>query len=213
VENLARKYFEFPFENEGAPVERLAPARVPACERRVQSRWTQAHLVVGGYAPPYRSDDYYAFAMLAFLLGGPSLNCRLNLNVREKYGLTYSIYAFYNPYVCDGNWGVYAGCDARQIERVKKLIEKELDALTNSTLSQSALKRLKRQYLGGMALQLENPSSFLTGAARDLLDFGQILTPDAIAERYRALTAEDLRRVAQQTFAQRFWVVYEPQKS
>jgi predicted Zn-dependent peptidase len=169
-------------------------------------------MIIGGYAPHLRSEDYYAFGLLNFLLGGPSMNTILNLKIREKYGLVYSIYSFYNPYVSDGTWGVYAGCDGKQVPRVRKLIEKELDALVHAPLSPTAVQRIKRQYLGTLMLQTEHQTSFLTGAAKDLLDFGNIPTLAEMVDKIHTLRAEDLHRAAVRTFANRFYILYEPER-
>ncbi len=210
VEKLAKKHFDFRLEKNSEPSLRPLPARKSACERVVSGRHLQAHMVIGGYAPQLRSEDYYAFGLLNFLLGGPSMNTILNLKIREKYGLVYSIYSFYNAYVNDGAWGVYAGCDGKQVARVKKLIEKELDALVHSPLSPTAVQRLKRQYLGGLMLQTEHQTAFLSGAAKDLLDFGNIPALDEIVDKIQGLKADDLQRAAAHTFANRFFILYEP---
>jgi predicted Zn-dependent peptidase len=212
VEKLARKYFEALTASPDAAMLRTPPMRTHAQERLVPGRHLQAHLIVGGYAPALRSPEYYAFGLINYLLGGPTMNSLLNLKIREKYGLVYSIYSFYNAYVNDGNWGVYAGCDAKQMERVRKLIEKELDALAHSPLSSTALARLKRQFIGGMILQTEHKTALLVGAAKDLLDFGELITLEQIVDTIQSLNPQDLQKAAFNAFSQRFFIAYHPEK-
>lgn len=191
-----------------------SPPPMPATPRRLTVRKPiqQAHFILGGQAPAARDADYVAFSLLNYLLGGPPMNTRLNLNIREKYGLTYNLYSFYTPYTDCGSWGVYGGCDLDELPNVLQLVEHELLKLTTAPLKPETLVKFKRQFVASMILGSENVLSVGLGMVKDYLDFGRVYTlQDSIAD-IRNLTAEQLLETAQRWMApdKLSLLVYEP---
>ncbi|MFK7971352.1 MAG: M16 family metallopeptidase [Bacteroidia bacterium] len=132
----------------------------------------QAHELMGGRAFHMRHEQYHAFLLLINMLGGPAMNSRLNLNIREKFGLTYSINSFYAPYLDSGIWGVYYACEQKNLKRVRRLVDKELNRLVDKPLGSLQLHQVKKQLIGQLILSHENPLNQLLSASKDLLDFG-----------------------------------------
>jgi len=202
LQRLIDKYVA-PQQFEATPPQRTAP---PALEPQHFTRTKaiqQAHIVVGGRAPALMAEHYVPFLVLNNYLGGPSMNNRLSMAIREKYGLTYNLYSFYNPYLDAGSWGVYAGCDADTLPRVRQLILRELKALVADRPTDALLGRMKRQFMGSLLIGSESLSSLMTAYAKDVLDFGhpydltrvlgmiETVTPDQILEACRAIVQPD----------------------
>ncbi len=157
----------------------------------------QAHAVLGGLAPSYHDDERVAMSLLINILGGPALNSRLNLSVRERYGFAYSIEANYHTFADTGYWQIYFGSEPKNVNKTLALIDKELDKLREKTLSASQLLQAKRQYKGHLALGMDVNSGLMQGLGKSMLAFGQI---DTIAEMHQAIdkiTSQEIQALAQ----------------
>lgn len=124
------------------------------------------------------------------------MNSQLNLNIREKYGLTYNIYSFYSAYMNAGNWGVYFACEEGSTERIRTLVLKELRKLREERLGTLRLNKAKRQVIGQLTLGQESLLSRMLATARNMLDFGRDFPLPELVEEIEAVTAEDLLECA-----------------
>lgn len=182
-------------------VARTAPPQTAPIHQKVEIPGSQAHEIIGGRALPLGHDLYHAFWLVNNLLGGPAMNSRLNLNIRERHGLTYSISSFFSPHTDSGQWGVYYACDPSSLRRVHSLVTRELTALTDAPLGSLALNRIKQQSIGQLILNNESLLSVILQQANDLLDFGQIEPLSHILTKIENLTAAELHEVAKLSFA------------
>lgn len=160
----------------------------------------QAHAVIGGIGPGYKDETRRGMTLLTNLLGGPALNSRLILSVREKYGYSYNIEASYSPYADIGYWTIYFGTDQKYLDKTLKLVYKELKIMREQPLTAVQLKKAKEQLKGHLALSLDSNSGIMLGLGKSLLLFNQI---DSIQEIYSAidkLTSAELQEIAQQYF-------------
>ena len=157
----------------------------------------QAHLILGGMAPNYFDEKRTAMAMLMNMLGGPAMNATLNISLRERHVLAYSIEAAYVPYADVGFWQIYVGCESKNINKSIKLIHKELMRLQNKQISLAKLKRLKQQFKGQLALSMDVNSGLMHSLGKSLLAFGQIDTLEDIHKSIDAILAEDIQALAQ----------------
>ena len=160
----------------------------------------QAHAVIGGIAPGYNNEQRRGMTLLTNVLGGPALNSRLILTIREKYGYTYNIEASYSPYADIGYWTIYFGTDQKYLEKTRKLVYKEIKLMQEEALSEIQLKKAKEQLKGHLALSLDSNSGIMLGLGKSLLLFNQI---DSIQEIYSAidkLTVKELREIAAEYF-------------
>jgi predicted Zn-dependent peptidase len=160
----------------------------------------QAHAVLGGLAPSYHNDERIGMSLLVNILGGPALNSRLNLSVRERYGFAYSIEANYHTFADTGYWQIYFGSESKNVTKTLKIIDKELEKLRDKPLSGAQLLQAKRQFKGHLALGMDVNSGLMQGLGKSMLAFGQL---DTIAEMHQAIdkiTIEEIQQLAQKYF-------------
>ncbi|MFZ9586366.1 MAG: M16 family metallopeptidase [Crocinitomicaceae bacterium] len=156
----------------------------------------QAHAVLGGIAPSYKHDDRMAMSLLINILGGPALNSKLNLSVREKYGLAYTVEASYSSFVDSGFWQIYFGCEDKNIQRTMDLINKELAKFRSKEMSSIQLQRAKQQFKGQMALGMDVNAGLMQGLGKSMLAFNQIDTIQEIHQGIDKISGADLLRLS-----------------
>jgi predicted Zn-dependent peptidase len=161
----------------------------------------QAHAVLGGIAPSYKDDDRMAMSLLINILGGPALNSKLNLSVREKYGLAYTVEASYSSFVDSGFWQIYFGCEDKNINRTLDLIHKELLKFRSKELSSLQLMRAKQQFKGQMALGMDVNAGLMQGLGKSMLAFNQIDTIQEIHQGIDKITGADILRLTNEYLA------------
>ncbi len=197
VRSLADKYLiDIEWAKGDAAPKRTPPTDGKLKHVRIERPIQQAHLILGGRAPALGDADYYAFMLLQNFLGGPTMNNRLTMNIRERYGLAYNLQAFTTPYKDAGAWGVYAACDRASLARVRTLIEKELYAMAAAPLSAATFSRISKQYQGQAVIAFESLSGQIHGYARDLLDFDQAIPLTEVLEKIAAVTPAQMQRAA-----------------
>ncbi len=202
--NKLEKILEEDFKN--CPIGNHQPLiekyqKLPAFKIRTKEANYQVHAIVGGIAPNYKDEHRKGMVLLANILGGPALNSRLTLSIREKYGYSYNVEANYTSYADTGFWSVYLGTDQKYINRSIALIHKELKILRTKKLGVLQLNRAKEQLKGQFALGLDSNSGLMLGLGKSLLLFNQIDTIQEIFDGIDKLTAEDLLEIANIYFA------------
>ena len=160
----------------------------------------QAHVVMGTYAPEILSPDRIPFFMLSYLLGGPQMGSRLNLNLREKHGLVYSVESNYNAFTDTGNFSVYFGTDKKNVKKAQTLILKEIKKLKTDALGTLQLSKLKDQICGSLAMAEESNSSFMQMMGKSLLDVGRIEPLNDVFNQINQVSATQMRDLANQYF-------------
>ncbi|MEY4603386.1 MAG: hypothetical protein RIT43_678 [Bacteroidota bacterium] len=160
----------------------------------------QTHAVIGGYAPGYVSEERKGMTLLTNILGGPALNSRLTLAIREKHGYAYNVEAGYTPYVDAGYWNVYLGTDGKNLDKAIHLVYQELALLRNKKMGVLQLARAKEQLKGHLALGMDSNSGLMLGLGKSLLLFNQIDTIEEIHEGIERLTASELMEIANRYF-------------
>jgi predicted Zn-dependent peptidase len=201
LQRLIGKYLA-PLELPSPDLARPKPSPISPNMLETPTPMQQAHELLGGYAPPMRNEHYHAFLLLVNLLGGPAMNSRLNLNIRERHGLTYSINSFYVPYIDSGLWGVYFGSEEKNRKRVRRLVARELRLLREKPLGSMQLHQLKKQLTGQLILANENPLNQLLAASKDLLNFGHIYDFSAQLNKLENVSAAEIQTVAKIFFDQ-----------
>lgn len=184
---------------EGLP-QRHAPGEARVVELKERIEHDQAHEILGGRAYGMRQELYVPFMVLNNLLGGPAMNCRLNLNIREKHGLTYQISSFYSPFLDSGIWGIYYACEKSNLKRIRRLVDKELDHLIKTPLGVVRLNQAKKQLMGQLVLGYENLLNQMLGMAKDVLDHGQIIPFNQFLRDIESVTAAQIQATAQELF-------------
>jgi predicted Zn-dependent peptidase len=160
----------------------------------------QVHGVIGGMAPGYDDEKRRGMTLLINVLGGPALNSRLILSIREKYGYSYNIEANYSPFADTGYWSVYFGTDQKYLEKTIKLVYKEIKLMREKALSENQLKAAKEQLKGHLALSLDSNAGIMLGLGKSLLLFDQIDSIQEIYEGIDKITRQDLAGIAEEYF-------------
>ena len=156
----------------------------------------QDHYMVGWRTCGIHGHDRRSLSLLNNILGGPAMNSRLGLNIREKHGIAYNIESYLNLYSDVGMMGIYLGCDPQQTEKAAALVAKEVAKLREIKLGTLQMSKAKKQFLGQMAMSEDNGLNSAIGAARALLHFGQVNDFETVASKIQAITAEQLQDVA-----------------
>ncbi len=161
---------------------------------------TQAHVAIGRTSYPLADDKRLPFFMLVNLLGGFGMNSRLNLAVRERNGLVYTIDAGYTPFIDTGYWGIYFATEVKRLGKVNALILKELKKLREVTLTKTQLVNTKEQLMGQMAMSEEGNMSFMLMMAKSLLDINRIDSLEYLFQQIQGVTAIQLQDLANEMF-------------
>ncbi len=164
--------------------------------RKLERNTFQAHCIIGNLA--YKIDDNRRLALylLNNYLGGPGMNSRLNMALRERKGYAYSIDSMYTAYSDTGNVTIYFGTDKVLLEKCRTLVLKELQQLRNKALSPVKLEKAKRQVLGHIAISSENNENHMLSMGKSLMLFNHIETLDGIGKKVGAITSQQLLEIA-----------------
>ncbi|MDO1446260.1 pitrilysin family protein [Rhodocytophaga aerolata] len=163
---------------------------------------TQAQCAIGRTAYALNDSKRLPFFMLINILGGPGMNSRLNLALREKYGFVYSIEATYTPYIDTGFMAVYFGTEKRQLNKSIALVQKELKLLKEKKMGTVQLHAAKEQLMGQLAMAEESNLNFMLMMGKSILDLNRIDTLAEIFDSIRTVTAAELQDLANEMFAQ-----------
>lgn len=159
-----------------------------------------SHCIIGGIAYHFDNPKKMQMILLNNILGGPGMNSRLNLNIREKYGFTYTIESQYNAYSDTGNFLIYMGVDPHSMEKTIELVHKELNKLKDKKLGTIQLSNAKNQLVGQLALSGESGLGELLGITRAAFSKEGIEPLSEIVRKIREVKSEDILDVANEIF-------------
>ena len=161
----------------------------------------QAHVMLGCQSFSYDDPRRITLFLLNNILGGPGMNARLNLKLREQHGLVYTVESTMASYSDTGVWSVYFGCDHHDVKRCIRLVNRELDRMMQAPLSDRQLAAAKRQLKGQLAIAADNREQFALDMGKHFLHYGKERSLDQLIAQIDAITAPQLQDVAQQLFA------------
>lgn len=156
----------------------------------------QTHCVMGTQAYPSSHHLKSGLLLVNSLLGGLGMSSRLNLEIREKYGIAYTIESNYVPFTDTGLFNIYFGTDAEKAERAIKLVDKELKKLRDNKLGDLQLHRAKQKFTGQIALAEESRMSLIISMAKSLLDFNYIDSLEEVIAKVNAVTAGEVLEIS-----------------
>lgn len=171
-----------------------------ASHREVKRDTFQVHYVLGTEAYPASSKQKTGLVLLNNLLGGPAMNSRLNLQVRERHGIAYNIESGYQPYSDTGLFHIYLGTDERTFSRAKKLVQGELRKLREKKLGTAQLHMAKQQLIGQIALSQESGAGTMIALGKSYLAFNRVDTLEEVYKAIESITAESLLEIANELF-------------
>lgn len=160
------------------------------------------HMVIGNKAYPIKHKNRIALVLLTNMLGGPAMNAKLSIALREKHGISYQVDANYTAFSDSGIFTVYAATDEKQSEKCKDLIFKELKKIRDTKLSESILKQAKTQLKGQLSLAHENRSGMSIGFAKSLLMLQKIESIESIFKQIDKVTTSQILEIANEVFEQ-----------
>lgn len=175
-------------------------ADVAGKEFVVHKETHQAHVVIGTRAFSATDPRHLHLYLLNNILGGPGMNSRLNLALRERNGLVYTVESSSTCYTDTGCWSVYFGCDPDDVNRCKKLVLRELARLAEAPLSESALSSAKRQIIGQIGVSYDSFENVAIGMGKRFLHYNATQSYEQLCSRVEALTAEELFQTACELF-------------
>ncbi|MFC6103448.1 M16 family metallopeptidase [Olivibacter domesticus] len=163
----------------------------------------QTHVTLGNIAYDLYDSRKTGLMVLNNLLGGMGMSSRLNLQIREKYGIAYTIESNYTPFTDTGIFSIYYGTDADKATKAKKLVQKELKKLKEEKLGVLQIHQAKNKFIGQIALGEENRMGVLISMAKNILDYDRVNTLEEVVEKINAVTANEVFVIANEVFDER----------
>ena len=166
----------------------------------MQKNTHQAHVMIGTRAYDVNDDRRMPLYLLNNMLGGPGMNAKLNLALREHNGLVYTVESTMVAYGDTGTWSIYFGCDEHDVKRCLRLVRKELDKFMQKPLSDAQLKAAKKQIKGQIGVACDNRENFALDFGKSFLHYGWEKNVDRLYEQVDEITAEQIQAVAKELF-------------
>ena len=166
----------------------------------MQKNTHQAHVMIGTQAYDVNDDRRMPLYLLNNMLGGPGMNAKLNLALREHNGLVYTVESTMVAYGDTGTWSIYFGCDEHDVKRCLRLVRKELDKFMLKPLSEAQLKAAKKQIKGQIGVACDNRENFALDFGKSFLHYGWEKNVDRLYEQVDEITAAQIQAVAQELF-------------
>lgn len=194
-------------EKSVSSVKSVGPENYPSVGKGIagqtivmQKNTHQAHVMIGTRAYDVSDSRRMPLYLLNNMLGGPGMNAKLNLALREHNGLVYTVESTMVAYGDTGIWSIYFGCDEHDVKRCLRLVRKELDKFMQKPLSEAQLKAAKKQIKGQVGVACDNRENFALDFGKSFLHYGWEKNVDRLYEQVDEITAEQIQAVAQELF-------------
>nr|WP_294432176.1 pitrilysin family protein [Prevotella sp.] len=194
-------------EKSVSSVKSMGPKKYPFVGKEIagqtivmQKNTHQAHVMIGTRAYDVNDDRRMPLYLLNNMLGGPGMNAKLNLALREHNGLVYTVESTMVAYGDTGIWSIYFGCDEHDVKRCLRLVRKELDKFMQKPLSDAQLKTAKKQIKGQIGVACDNRENFALDFGKSFLHYGWEKNVDRLYEQVDEITAAQIQAVAQELF-------------
>ena len=161
----------------------------------------QAHVMVGNRAYSAHDSHRLPLYLLNNILGGPGMNARLNISLRERNALVYTVESSMVSYSDTGLWCTYFGCDPKDVKKCLRLVRRELDRVMDRPLSESQLKAAKRQIKGQIGVACDNRESFALDFGKAFLHYGWLKDVEKLMADIDNVTAREIQQAALDIFA------------
>ena len=194
-------------EKSVSSVKSVGPENYPSVGKEIagqtivmQKNTHQAHVMIGTRTYDVSDSRRMPLYLLNNMLGGPGMNAKLNLALREHNGLVYTVESTMVAYGDTGIWSIYFGCDEHDVKRCLRLVRKELDKFMQKPLSEAQLKAAKKQIKGQVGVACDNRENFALDFGKSFLHYGWEKNVDRLYEQVDEITAEQIQAVAQELF-------------
>lgn len=196
VLRMAEKYFGQMETNRRAFTRSISHKEFVVAHNRIDKETYQGHVLLGGEAPGIFDDDKLHMSVLNNVLGGPCMNSRLSLLLRERNGIGYNVETNYTSFSDTGLFTIYYGTDATNIERSLRIVKRELERVCSVPFTELQMNKIKRQLSGQLLMTTVNGESQMLSVGRSALFFDVVDDIDEIVGRIKETTADDIFRVA-----------------
>ena len=177
--------------------------RIPVKEKAVFQKKSfkeiyQSHSIIGAQTLSASDPQRHVMYFLNNILGGPGMNSRLNLGIREKYGFAYSLESSYTPLSDTGIFSIYFGTDPRYTKKCTALVWKEMQKLKDKALGPSQLKKAQQQMIGQIAIGQENNCNLMQSVAKSYLTFNKVDSLEDVNKKIMSISSAELQALAQE---------------
>lgn len=200
VRSCEKHFSDLPLVN--LEKKRLAPPLYKPQRLVVPKDTHQAHVMIGGRGYNAFEEKRTALYLLNNMLGGPGMNSRLNVSLRERRGLVYVVESNLTSYTDTGVFCIYFGSDPADMNHCLRLIYKELKRLREVRLSDLQLSMAKKQLIGQIGVASDNNEGNALGMAKSYLHYRKYELPEVLFQRIDQLTSSQLLEVANEMFAE-----------
>lgn len=177
---------------------RTEPALSQPRRRVVDVGSHQAHTIVGARVPSMFDDDRFALALLNNMVGGPGMNSLLNVRMRERLGLVYTVESSIAGFTDCGLMEIYFGCEENRVKKSLDIVSRTFDELAQSPMTEIRLEAFKKQYCGQLLVASASTEVTAMNAGKSLLYWSEVSGVEEAVERIMCVTPEQLRKVAEQ---------------
>lgn len=193
--------------------QRSSPAKAKSHFKEIRKPIGQTHCIIGAQAYSVQDKRRAGLLLLNNYLGAGGMSSRLNMELREKRGIAYTIESGYSPLSDTGLFSVYFGTDPEKAEKALKIVLKELKRLRENTLGTVQLQQAKQKFIGQIALAEENRIGLIIGMAKSLLDYNRIDSLAEVFAKINAVTAADLLTISNDVFDEAYLntLIFEPE--
>ncbi|WPV02994.1 pitrilysin family protein [Mucilaginibacter sp. cycad4] len=196
---MSEKYFGHVPLNE-LQKNRVKPVQGPGGIHVVNKPISQTHCIIGTQAYSSSHEHKWGLLLLNNLLGGVGMSSRLNLEIREKHGIAYTVESNYTPLTDTGIFSIYFGTDTEKANKASKLVHKELKKLREQKLGTLQLHQARQKFIGQIALAEENRMSLIIAMAKSMVDFNRVDTLEEIFGKINQVSAEQLLAISNEIF-------------
>ncbi|SHG22197.1 M16 family metallopeptidase [Dysgonomonas macrotermitis] len=201
IVRLAEKYLsEIQLSTEKTP--RIIPNRISKKEIESDKDTSQSHVLIGGRCYDMYDPKRNTLHLLNNILGGPGMNSRLNISLREKRGYVYNVESNTTLYSDTGLFAIYFGCDKRNTNRCVKLIQKELQKLRDTSLTTLQLAAAKKQLIGQIGVSSDNHENLALALGKSYLHYNHFNSIEETIQKIEKITASDIRDAANEIFTE-----------
>lgn len=196
---LAEKYFG-PVPEKLRTNQRISTYDYKPEKRIVQKDTFQAHCIIGNIAPDIFSPKRMQMVLLNNILGGQSMNSRLNMALREKNGMAYNVESNYTGYFDIGEFMIYFGTDKENLDDAQRLVNLELNKMKSTPMGVVQLSRAKKQLIGQLAISTENREDLMLSIGKSLLFFNRVDSLEAVFRKIEQISSLEIMEVANELF-------------
>ncbi len=203
---LTNKYFNFKEQSTHHIQEARKKPNMNYCNQKIEKPIQQSHIILGTQTQGIKSEERYPLSVLNVIFGD-GMSSRLYQNLREKYGLAYSIYSSLNNYTDCGSWYIYAATDPQKYDKTIDLIYKEMEKLKLKSPTKKELNRAKEQLKTATIIEYESLSSRMQSLLKYEVSIGKYEEMDNIIEKIDQVSLDDIDALVHKYFSKNNWVI------